>query len=116
MIQEVYMDKLDLRRQYKSFYSPSAKEFSMVTLPPLPYLMIDGHGHEIIQIPARKVVLIVSRPAAAVIPEKSPVPRTTPDSSGLIYCDIRNQPAGGTVGKIMFPGVIGLGIDEKPLF
>lgn len=38
------MDKLDLRKQYKAFYSPSAKDFSMVTLPPLPYLMIDGHG------------------------------------------------------------------------
>lgn len=38
------MDKLDLHRQFKAFYSPSAKEFSMVALPPLPYLMIEGHG------------------------------------------------------------------------
>lgn len=38
------MDKLDLRRQYKSLYSPSAKEFTFITLPPLHYLMIEGSG------------------------------------------------------------------------
>jgi len=38
------MDKIDLRKQYKPFYSPSSKEFSFATLPELNYLMIDGHG------------------------------------------------------------------------
>jgi hypothetical protein len=38
------MEKLDLRRQFHSYYSPSARAFELLTLPPLPYLMIDGHG------------------------------------------------------------------------
>jgi hypothetical protein len=38
------MEKNDLRKQLKPYYSPSAKEFSLVELPPLQYLMIDGHG------------------------------------------------------------------------
>ena len=38
------MEKLDLRKQYKAFYSPPVGKFVEVTLPPLPYLMIDGKG------------------------------------------------------------------------
>jgi hypothetical protein len=38
------MEKIDLRKQLKPFYSPSAKTFSLVEIPPLLYLMIDGHG------------------------------------------------------------------------
>lgn len=38
------MEKIDLRKQLKSYYSPSAREFSLTELPPLQYLMIDGHG------------------------------------------------------------------------
>lgn len=38
------MEKIDLRKQYKTLYSPSAKAFSLVEIPPLQYLMIDGHG------------------------------------------------------------------------
>lgn len=38
------MEKLDLRKKYKTFYSPSASEFSLVDLPALQYLMIDGYG------------------------------------------------------------------------
>lgn len=38
------MDKIDLRKQYKTLYSPSAKAFSLIEIPPLQYLMIDGHG------------------------------------------------------------------------
>jgi hypothetical protein len=38
------MEKIDLRKQLRSFYSPSAKEFSVVKLPPMQYLCIDGHG------------------------------------------------------------------------
>jgi hypothetical protein len=39
------MEKIDLRKQYKTLYSPSKKEFSLVTIPPLQYLMIDGKGN-----------------------------------------------------------------------
>jgi len=39
------MEKIDLRKQYKELYSPSKKEFSLVTVPPLHYLMIDGTGN-----------------------------------------------------------------------
>lgn len=38
------MDKIDLKKQYKSFYAPSNKEFSFIRLPALNYLSIDGHG------------------------------------------------------------------------
>ena len=38
------MDKLDLRKQYKSLYSPTSKDFSLIEIPALQYLMIDGHG------------------------------------------------------------------------
>lgn len=38
------MDKLDLRKQYKSLYSPPSKDFSLIEIPPLQYLMINGHG------------------------------------------------------------------------
>jgi hypothetical protein len=38
------MDKLDLKVKFKSLFSPSAKDFLLVEVPPLSYLMIDGHG------------------------------------------------------------------------
>lgn len=38
------MEKLDLKKQFKPFYTPSAKQFSIIELPPLPYIMVDGHG------------------------------------------------------------------------
>ena len=38
------MPKLDLKKTLKQLYQPSAKDFSVVDVPPLPYLMIDGHG------------------------------------------------------------------------
>jgi hypothetical protein len=38
------MDKIDLRKQYHDLYSPSKKEFSIISVPPLQYLMIDGSG------------------------------------------------------------------------
>jgi hypothetical protein len=39
------MITLDLRKQFKHLYQPSAKKFSMVDVPPLPFLMIDGAGN-----------------------------------------------------------------------
>jgi len=36
------MDKLDLRKQYKSLYSPSAKNVALVDVPPFKYAMVDG--------------------------------------------------------------------------
>jgi hypothetical protein len=38
------MDKIDLRKKYHDLYSPSKKEFSIISVPPLQYLMIDGSG------------------------------------------------------------------------
>lgn len=38
------MEKIDLRKQYKSLYTPSAKTFSLIEVPPLRYLALDGHG------------------------------------------------------------------------
>lgn len=36
------MEKLDLRKQYKHLYSPSAKRVEMVEVPPLQFAMVDG--------------------------------------------------------------------------
>jgi len=38
------MDKLDLKKQYRQLYSPSAKAPEIVEVPPLSYIMVDGHG------------------------------------------------------------------------
>ncbi|NPV57162.1 MAG: hypothetical protein HPY76_10895 [Anaerolineae bacterium] len=35
-------EKLDLRKQYKHLYQPSAKTVSLVDVPPFKYIMIDG--------------------------------------------------------------------------
>ncbi|HVO44287.1 MAG TPA: GyrI-like domain-containing protein [Aggregatilineales bacterium] len=36
--------KLDLKTDYKPLYNPSRKEFTLVQVPPLNFLMIDGQG------------------------------------------------------------------------
>jgi hypothetical protein len=36
--------KVDLKRELKHLYGPSAKTFSVVDVPPMSYLMVDGHG------------------------------------------------------------------------
>ncbi len=36
------METLELRKQFKPFYEPSAKKVELVTLPPLNFLMLDG--------------------------------------------------------------------------
>ena len=38
------MPKLDLMRELKTLYSPPRDRFVVVEVPPLKYLMIDGHG------------------------------------------------------------------------
>jgi hypothetical protein len=38
------MPNIDLKKTYKHLYTPSAKEISVVTVPPFPFLMIDGKG------------------------------------------------------------------------
>jgi len=38
------MKTLDLKKQFKHLYQPSAKQFSIVDVPPLNFLMIDGAG------------------------------------------------------------------------
>ncbi len=38
------MITIDLRKQFKQLYQPSAKKFSIVDVPPMNFLMIDGAG------------------------------------------------------------------------
>ena len=38
------MEKLDFKKKYKDLYAPSAKQVSLVTVPQLKFLMIDGKG------------------------------------------------------------------------
>lgn len=37
-------DKIDLKRQWRHLYQPSAKEVVQVDVPTMNYLMVDGHG------------------------------------------------------------------------
>ena len=39
------MDKIDLKKQLKHLYKPTHKEFTVVDVPPLKFLMIDGNGN-----------------------------------------------------------------------
>lgn len=38
------MPKIDLKKEYKELYNPSAKEVSFVDVPAMNFLMIDGEG------------------------------------------------------------------------
>jgi len=38
------MSKVDFKKELKHLYRPSAKEFVVVDVPPMNFLMIDGHG------------------------------------------------------------------------
>ncbi len=38
------MKKIDLKKELKQFYRPSAKKISIIDIPPMNYLMIDGKG------------------------------------------------------------------------
>ena len=38
------MEKIDLRKQLKAYYFSTARQPSLVDVPPFNYLMIDGHG------------------------------------------------------------------------
>ena len=38
------MSKVDFKKEMKHLYRPSAKEFALVDVPPMNFLMIDGHG------------------------------------------------------------------------
>ena len=38
------MSKIDFKKECKHLYKPSAKEFVVVDVPPIQYLMVDGHG------------------------------------------------------------------------
>jgi hypothetical protein len=38
------MEKIDLKKTLKRFYEPSAKAFSIVDVPAMNFIMIDGHG------------------------------------------------------------------------
>lgn len=38
------MEKIDFKKELADLYKPSSKDFSIVTVPPLKYLMVDGEG------------------------------------------------------------------------
>ena len=38
------MDKYDIRKQFKGLYAPRTRDFEVVTVPPMNYLMLDGQG------------------------------------------------------------------------
>ena len=38
------MSKIDFKKELKHLYQPSAKKFEVVDVPPMNFLMIDGHG------------------------------------------------------------------------
>ena len=38
------MTKIDFKKEWKHLYQPSKKEFQVVDVPPLNFLMVDGHG------------------------------------------------------------------------
>ena len=38
------MSKTDFKKEWKHLYRPSTKEFEVVDVPPMNFLMIDGHG------------------------------------------------------------------------
>jgi hypothetical protein len=40
----VSMSKINFKRELKHLYQPSAKKFTVVDVPPMQFLMIDGHG------------------------------------------------------------------------
>lgn len=37
-------EKYDVKRAFRELYAPSAKEFTIVDVPPMRYLAVDGHG------------------------------------------------------------------------
>ena len=39
------MNTIDFKKELKQLYNPSAKEISVVEVPPMNYLMIDGMGN-----------------------------------------------------------------------
>ncbi|MFF1253424.1 GyrI-like domain-containing protein [Pseudarthrobacter sp. NPDC058329] len=39
------MDKYDVRKQFKELYAPRTRDFEVVTVPALKYLMLDGQGN-----------------------------------------------------------------------
>ncbi len=38
------MSKIDFKLEYKGLYGAPSRDFALVEVPPLPYLMFDGHG------------------------------------------------------------------------
>jgi hypothetical protein len=38
------MPKIDFKKEYRHLYQPSAKAFTVVEVPPMNFLMVDGHG------------------------------------------------------------------------
>jgi hypothetical protein len=45
---EGFMDKIDFRKELKHLYNPSVKEVSVVDVPAMNFLLVDGEGAPII--------------------------------------------------------------------
>ena len=39
------MEKVDFKKSLKHLYTPNSKDFQVVDVPTMNYLMIDGHGN-----------------------------------------------------------------------
>jgi len=50
------MKKLDLKKEYRELYVPSARKIAVVKVPRLQFLMIDGEWHRA-RSPARRLPL-----------------------------------------------------------
>ena len=50
------MSKIDLKKELAYLYNPSKKEFTIVDVPPMQFLMIDGHGDPNISLDYREVL------------------------------------------------------------
>ena len=38
------MDNYDIKKARKALYAPTAKDFTLVDVPPITFVMVDGHG------------------------------------------------------------------------
>lgn len=44
-VEAMHMEKRDLRKEMKTLYAPTSKEFTIVDVPKMSYVMVDGHGN-----------------------------------------------------------------------
>jgi len=62
------MEKVDLKKELKHLYRPSAKDVVQVDVPPFRFLMIDGEG---VRIPRKRMHRLLKRCSRSRIPRSS---------------------------------------------